>query len=84
MFYDPVNPISIFVVAVEAEFVLDPEENEERAGYPDGQSGNVDNRIDLLLTQDAESDRQVAFEHNSIKLRAIIMPSFNSGTVYIF
>jgi len=66
MYYDSVNPIDIYVVTIEAELVHNPEQNEECAGHPDGQTGDVDDSVDLLLAQDMEGDRQVAFKHFSL------------------
>ena len=45
------------------EFVLDEQDNEQRAGYTDGQPRKIDDREALLPQHKAKSDFQVVLQH---------------------
>jgi hypothetical protein len=49
--------------AIEAELVLNPEQDQEGAGHPDGQAGDVDGRIAFVSPDVPERDLQVVFKH---------------------
>jgi hypothetical protein len=44
----PVDAVSLTVEAVEAEFILDKEENQETTGNPDGQADDIEDGIQFI------------------------------------
>jgi hypothetical protein len=49
--------------AVKADFIANPQQNEQGASQPDGQSTNIDERIQFVFDEIAGGDFEVVFEH---------------------
>ena len=62
--YKAIDPISFCVKAIEAEFVLNVEQDKDAARHPDGQTGDVDEGINLLSEQIADGDGEVVAQHS--------------------
>jgi hypothetical protein len=60
---DPVNPVRFFMVAIVAEFIHNKKDNQEAAGYPESQSGNVDKGVSFLPQQVSQSDFKIVSNH---------------------
>jgi hypothetical protein len=72
------NPLAAFLIlldaeeapgvgveAVEAQLVLDPEQDEQGAGHAQGQAGHVEKGIALVPPDGSEGDFKIALEHRS-------------------
>jgi hypothetical protein len=59
----PVNSAGVFVESVIAELVLDIKQNQNTAGYADGQSGDIEKGIELVASQIPEGYFDVIFQH---------------------
>jgi hypothetical protein len=46
-----------------ADLILYPQTYEDGYGHPDGQSGNIDKRIKLVLLQAAQGQAKIDLEH---------------------
>ena len=60
---DEVEVLGVWVELVIAQFVVDPEQDEDGARHPHRQSEDVESRIPLMFDEIAEGDLQIAFEH---------------------
>jgi hypothetical protein len=54
--------------AVVVEFVLDPQEHTHRAGQPEGEACDVEQRIAFVAVEVAEGDLEVVAEHDGVGL----------------
>ncbi len=64
--FDPIEGSGVCVEPVEAQFILNPEEDEEGAGHPNRQPGYVDEGIAFMLPEISQGYHQIIFEHGEI------------------
>ena len=60
-----IDPVGIFVKSIVAQFVLYKEHDQHAARNTNGESRDVDKRIDFVTQECADGDGDVIFEHGS-------------------
>ena len=63
MVYYEVDIFGLFMKGVVADFILNPQKDQNAAGHADGQPKNVDKRITQVIFQVPQSKFHVVFEH---------------------
>jgi hypothetical protein len=58
---DEINPVDLFMKAIEALLIMDPNENENTAGYSRGHSGDIDKREHLVTANASVYDFYIIF-----------------------
>ncbi len=76
---DAINILGVGVEAVEAQLVLNPEEDEQGAGHAQGQAGDVDEGISFVFPKVAKGDLEVAFKHLMTPIKLIADMAGKSG-----
>jgi hypothetical protein len=64
---DEINPIDLFMKAIETLLITDPDKDENTAGYACCQSGDIDEREKLMTSHVPECDFYIVFQHDSSK-----------------
>ncbi len=62
--HNPVEVVKISVKLVKAQFILNPEENEDAGGQADSQAENVDKGIASVFFEITESDFKIISDHD--------------------
>ncbi len=65
----PANAVSFFMEPVIAQFTQDPHQNQHADCHSDGQTGDVDKRVTLVLFQASKSDFHVVFKHDDSPIK---------------
>ena len=60
---DPVDPLRIFMMSVDAQIMPDKERDQHETGHADGQTKNVDQGITFVFNNVSYSEFQRIFEH---------------------
>jgi len=84
-----IDPVGLFMEAVIVQFALNIEQNQKTTGDSDSQTGDIDEGIGAVPSDDPHDHRKIVFDHSLFSCQydysaAIIMPFLFSGELKRF
>jgi hypothetical protein len=62
--FNPKEGFGLGMESIEAQFILNPEKNEEGGGDPDRQTGDVEEGIAFVFSEIPDGDSKIMFQHS--------------------
>ena len=59
-----IDAVGLFMIAIKAQFILYPQQYDNRACHPHRKTGDVDEGVGFVAPDVAHGHYQVVFEHN--------------------